>query len=179
MNKKTGWTAAAAAVILAGGLGVWSLAGKEGPAELSKQEIKQMVSGYSARTLQADSASISSHQLTVVSQDRKESVIDLPKDEFFVSIAPYIEQTHPCAIHSLTGCQGELGNQPFEVTVTDEEGQTVVEDTMQSYDNGFIDLWLPRNGTYEVTIQHEGKSSTAKITTNEGDNTCVTTMQLT
>ncbi len=57
-------------------------------------DIKEMVQGYSTDELVAESASITSTQL-IVKEDGSEKVYDLPKDEFFVSIAPYINTTHP------------------------------------------------------------------------------------
>ncbi|RDU37629.1 hypothetical protein DRW41_07240 [Neobacillus piezotolerans] len=56
--------------------------------------IKEMVQGYSTDSLQAESASITSSQL-IVKNDGSEKVYDLPKDAFFVSIAPYVNTTHP------------------------------------------------------------------------------------
>lgn len=59
------------------------------------KNIKQVVQELSTRNLQADSASITSQQLLVKENDGTEKVYDLPRDEFFVSIAPYVNQTHP------------------------------------------------------------------------------------
>ncbi len=57
--------------------------------------VKEMVSDYSARKLKAENASITSQQLIVTDKSGKETSYDLPKDDFFVSIAPYTNQTHP------------------------------------------------------------------------------------
>ena len=57
--------------------------------------IKELVSGFSNHKIEADSAAITSEQLIVTETDGSESVYDLPEDEFFVSIAPYINQSHP------------------------------------------------------------------------------------
>ncbi|WP_211296439.1 CueP family metal-binding protein [Paenibacillus donghaensis] len=123
--------------------------------------------------------SVKSRELIVTGEDQKTTTYDLPKDDFFLSIAPYIEHTHPCATHSLTGCQGELADEEFSVTIDDSEGNTVMDTTlMKSQSNGFIDLWLPRDQTYRVTVEHEGRQSEAELSTFESDDTCVTTMQL-
>jgi hypothetical protein len=58
---------------------------------IQTENIKELVSGYSTGEIEAESASITSEQLIV----NKTEVYDLPTDEFFVSIAPYINQTHP------------------------------------------------------------------------------------
>ena len=138
------------------------------------ENIKELVSGYSTGEVEVESASITSDQLIVNDTE----VYDLPKDEFFVSIAPYIDQTHPCGNHSLTGCQGELVKEEFEVYIEDEDGDVVVDETMTSQENGFIDFWLPRDKTYQVKIEQDGKTVQAEISTFTGDNTCITTMQL-
>lgn len=141
-------------------------------------DIKEMVHDYSVGSFEDVTASITSHELIVTDNDDKETSYDLPEEEFFVSIAPFVEETHPCAIHSLTGCQGELADKEFDVLIQDKEGNVVVEKTMTSLANGFIDLWLPRDKTFQVEIKHEGKTVESEITTFEGDNTCITTMQL-
>lgn len=145
--------------------------------EEGNQDIKEMVHAYSAGNFEAVTASITSHQL-IVTDSGKKTTFDLPKDDFFVSIAPFIEQTHECAIHSLTGCQGELVAKDFDVRIQDEQGNVVIDETVTSLDNGFIDLWLPRDRTYQVNIKHDGKTVESKISTFKGDNTCITTMQL-
>lgn len=57
--------------------------------------IKEMVNGYSTGSLSAKSASITSDQLIVAEENGKEEVYDLTGEEFFVSIAPYVNTTHP------------------------------------------------------------------------------------
>lgn len=146
--------------------------------KLDTQSIKQLVSDYSAGNLKAESASINSRQLIVSGEGTDSAAYDLPEDEFFVSIAPYVEQTHPCATHSLTGCQGELTDQEFDVSITDKEGNTVLEQKIKSQANGFIDLWLPRDKTYQITVAQDGKTAESEISTFDSDNTCITTMQL-
>ncbi|WP_163971664.1 CueP family metal-binding protein [Oceanobacillus halotolerans] len=143
------------------------------------QNIKELVKDYSLGERQAESASITSEELIVTESDDTEEAYPLPEDEFFVSIAPFVNETHPCEIHSLTGCQGEMAEEEFDVYIEDEEGNIVVDDKLQSEANGFIDLWLPRDKTYNVTISNDGKIAESQISTFEGDNTCVTTIQLT
>lgn len=152
--------------------------GKQAENAKSPEEIKQMVYDFSTDKLSAEGASITSHQLIVTSEDKSKTTYDLPQEEFFVSIAPYVNETHPCEIHSLTGCQGEMSNESFDVKVTDQNGNVVIDDKLQAHDNGFIDIWLPRDRVYEVEIGHGDKSSKAQISTYEGDQTCISTMQL-
>ncbi|MBY7144363.1 CueP family metal-binding protein [Virgibacillus sp. NKC19-3] len=142
-------------------------------------DIKELVHYYSTEDIVDEDASITSEQLIVTDkEENEEAIYDLPEDEFFVSIAPFEEQTHPCEIHSLTGCQGEMVQEAFDVYIETAEGNVVIDETMQTEENGFIDLWLPRDETYAVEIKHDGKEVTSEISTYEDDFTCITTMQL-
>jgi hypothetical protein len=177
--KKKIWMASGAVVIVA--LGAILFVGgndKESPTASDTSDVKQLVQQYSSSSMKNLSASITSEQLVVTDNNNKSTAYDLPKDEFFVSIAPYVKNTHPCATHSLTGCQGELTEQEFSVTIEDTEGNVIVDQTMKSQSNGFIDLWLPRDKKYNVMIEQDGVKAKAEISTFKSDNTCVTTMQL-
>lgn len=142
------------------------------------REIKELVQDYSDRNITADSASITSKQLLVIEIDGNEQVYDLPKDEFFVSIAPYINETHPCENHSLTGCQGEMVSEQFDVYIEDAKGNVLVDDTLKTEENGFFDLWLPREQSFNIKIEHQGKAIESEFSTYENDGTCITTMKL-
>lgn len=78
----------------------------------------------------------------------------------------------------MTGCQGELANKEFKVVITNDLGEEILKETLTSHDNGFIDLWLPRDTEYEVSIEHNGKSAKSKLRTYKNSNTCITTMKL-
>lgn len=171
--------AVAVVAIVALGVYLFTLSGENDEPKISKTEdVKQLVQDYTEGKIQNQSASITSKELIVTDSNKKQTVYALPKDEFFVSIAPYINKTHPCATHSLTGCQGELTGEEFSVFIEDSEGNVVLDKTMKSQENGFIDLWLPRDKTYQVTIAQDNKTAKTKLSTFEDDNTCVTTMQL-
>jgi len=142
-------------------------------------DIKELVHEYTIGEFDPNniSASINSHQLVVQEAD-EEKIYDLPEDEFFVSIAPFISETHECAIHSLTSCQGELVEENFHVTVEAEDRETIIDEEMATFANGFIDLWLPRDENFLVRIEQDGKVAEQVLSTFEGDYTCITTMQL-
>jgi len=142
-------------------------------------DIKGLVHEYSVGEATDETASITSKELIVTDKDEDETIYPLPDDEFFVSIAPYINETHPCMNHSLTGCQGELVKEKFDVYIEDTEGNIIVEDTLETEANGFIDLWLPRDKTYNITIDQNGKKVESEFSTFEEDGTCITTLQLT
>lgn len=142
-------------------------------------DIKGLVHEYSIGDIKNETASITSEELIITNSNESETVYSLPEDEFFVSIAPYINETHPCTNHSLTGCQGEMVEEEFDVYIEDMEGNVMLEDTLKTQANGFIDLWLPRDETYNITIYHGGKKVESKFSTFEEDGTCITTLQLT
>lgn len=115
----------------------------------------------------------------VLSDGQVEESMALPADLSYVSIAPFVSQTHECYFHSLTTCRGELGNSEVDVRIIDNEtGDVIVDETSTTFDNGFIGFWLPRDfdGTIDVT-QGDLAGSTA-ISTAEDAATCVTTLQL-
>lgn len=63
--------------------------------ENQTQDIKKLVNDYSVGNITAESASITSHQLIVTDSDGSETEYDLPENDFFISVAPYENQTHP------------------------------------------------------------------------------------
>jgi hypothetical protein len=142
------------------------------------ENIKELVYDYSSGNLSSPSVKATADQLIVTNDDQSTDIYHLPKDEFYVSIAPYINQTHQWTYHFLTGCQAELVNQDFDVYIEDMDGNVVVDETMKSLPNGFIDLWLPRDQKYRVSIKYDGKIVESQLSTFNNDPTCVTTMQL-
>lgn len=117
----------------------------------------------------------------VLMDDQQEVTLPMPEDKFYLSFAPYQQQTHDCHFHSLTTCLGEMQNSDVKVTVTDNKtGQKLVDESMQTFDNGFVGLWLPRGMEGTLTVEAQGKSGTTNISTvSDEDATCLTTLQLT
>lgn len=140
--------------------------------------IKKLVHDYTVGNVEAASASITSSELVVTDENQEVTKYELEGEDFFVSIAPFINETHPCDIHSLTGCQGELVEEDFNVHIEDSEGNVILDEVKQTEANGFIDLWLPREDTFNVIITQGDRETTSEISTYDGDNTCITTMQL-
>ncbi len=125
-------------------------------------------------------ASVRPDELLVTDGDADEESLPMPDDAFYVSFAPYDEQTHDCYFHSLTTCTGEIQNEDVHVTVTDEAtGEVLIDEVRTTFDNGFVGLWLPRGIDATLTVEYDGRSaSTTVSTTNEDDATCITTMRL-
>ena len=124
-------------------------------------------------------ASVQPTELVLTSGDESLETIPIPEDQFYLSVAPYYTSTHPCQFHSLTTCRGEMATEEVHVTVTDNaSGDTLIDEPRTTYDNGFLGLWLPRGITATLTIDHDGRTATAPISTGDDDLTCLTTMQL-
>lgn len=115
----------------------------------------------------------------VLSDEDSEAALDLPEDLFYLSVAPYVDTTHECFYHSLTTCKGELGGEDVRVTVTDDAGKVLVDDETTAFDNGFVGIWLPRDVTGTLEVEHDGKTATTDFGTSQDDPTCLTTLQLT
>ena len=107
------------------------------------------------------------------------ATLPIAGDTFYLSVAPYEARTHDCTFHSLTTCLGEMTDESVDITVTDAAGRTILDETRTTYDNGFVGLWLPRDITGTIRIEHDGKTASTPIATGADDLTCLTTMQLT
>lgn len=122
-------------------------------------------------------ASVRAEQLLLTDAEQ-EIAVPLGTDAFYLSVAPYIDQTHECFYHSLTTCRGELANEDITVRILDDGGEVLVDEQVTTFDNGFVGFWLPHDveGTIEVT--HDGRTGQGTFSTSEEGATCVTTLQL-
>lgn len=122
-------------------------------------------------------ASVRTDEL-VLSAGQEEIALELPEDRYYLSVAPFIEQTHDCFYHSLTTCRGELPSAVVQLRATDSDGTVLVDQSATTYDNGFVGVWLPRalEGTIDVTYG-DLRGQTAFSTAGDGP-TCITTLQL-
>lgn len=111
----------------------------------------------------------------VMYDGEKEYKLALPKDEFYLSFAPYQNNTHPCANHNLITCRGEMVEETFDVRITDKAGKEIVNEQMTSMKNGFIGVWLPKNIEATIFVSYGAKTASAVITTFDDSDTCLTT----
>lgn len=111
--------------------------------------------------------------------DGAEVSVPMPEDVMYVAVAPYLRQTHPCATHYLSGCQGELVGAPVQVQATLADGTVLIDEVMPTMANGFIDLWLPRDQVIDVRLTLDDTSVVAQLTTFADSRTCITDLQLT
>lgn len=120
------------------------------------------------------------HDELVLAADGQEVVLDLPEDQTYVSVAPYVDETHDCFHHSLTTCRGELAGQPVQVTFTDAAtGETLIEEETTTFSNGFAGFWVPSHTTGTIEVTHQGRTGTTEFSTGEDGATCVTDLRLT
>ncbi|TSI12554.1 hypothetical protein FO013_19940 [Brevibacterium aurantiacum] len=115
-----------------------------------------------------------------LSDESAELGLDLPEDTSYISIAPFVDQSHECFYHSLTTCLGELSGEAVDVTITDSAtGEEVVDETATTFDNGFVGFWVPRGITGTVEISSGGRDGTADFSTKDDGATCITGLRLT
>lgn len=110
--------------------------------------------------------------------DGEKASVALPADELVIAIAPYFDRTHPCEIHYMSGCQGELVGVPVDVVASLSDGTVLVDETITTMANGFIELWLPRDVEVSLRMATGGKSVSGTIGTFADSHTCITTLQL-
>ncbi|GAA2576584.1 CueP family metal-binding protein [Dactylosporangium fulvum] len=108
------------------------------------------------------------------------TALEIPAGLFYLSVAPYVDQTHECFFHSLTTCRGELTGQDLQVRITDTAtGKVLVDGAAKTYENGFTGFWLPSGITAKLQVTHDGRTATADIATTADAPTCLTTLRLT
>ena len=158
-----------------------TIADEHGLAGLDAREVIERLDATPLAQRSTDLiASVQPDELVLTSGDRTQS-LPMPAEEFYLSVAPYVSRTHECYFHSLTTCLGELRNEQVHVTVTDRAtGESVVDDTLTTFDNGFVGLWLPRGMTGDITVEHDGRRATSPVSTENADDlTCLTSLRVT
>lgn len=123
-------------------------------------------------------ASVGTDALTLSDASGREASLDLPAQELYVSVAPFVTGTHECFFHSLTTCLGELQGEELAVRVEDAAGTVLVDEARTTAPNGFLGLWLPRDAELSLSLAGAAGEATATLRTDAEAPTCVTTMQL-
>lgn len=117
--------------------------------------------------------SITSEEL-ILTDGSQEVRLPLPEGKFYLSFAPYLGQTHPCATHSLTTCRGELVGKTIHATILTDEGEEVLNGDFMTMENGFTGVWLPADISATIEVSYEGLTASAPIGTFAGSDTCLT-----
>jgi len=116
----------------------------------------------------------------VFSDGQQELAVQMPEDRFYLSVAPYVSQTHECFYHSLTTCQGELSDQDLQVRILDDAtGEVLIDEEVTTYENGFAGFWLPRGLQGSIEVNYDGLTGAADFSTTDEGATCLTALQLT
>ena len=108
-------------------------------------------------------------------QGEDEVSVPLPEDLFFVSIAPYINDVHPCQVHNLITCRGELYGETMLITITLNDGSVLYSEERTTQANGFIGLWLPAGIEGTLSVEMPNRSVSHPISTYTNSDTCITT----
>lgn len=116
----------------------------------------------------------------VLSAGDEELSRDLPAGQFYLSVAPYVSDTHDCFNHSLTTCVGELADTEVGIKVVDQDsGEVLMDEQRSTFANGFVGLWLPRDVEATLTVTSEAGRGSVDISTGVEAPTCLTTLRLT
>lgn len=110
--------------------------------------------------------------------DKMNVEIPLPGDSMMIAIAPYVDKTHSCSTHYISGCQGELVDVPVKVLAVKNDGTVLIDQTLTTMSNGFIELWFPRDIDITLTMESMTRKAEGQLTTFSDSNTCITSMQL-
>ncbi|SDS25323.1 hypothetical protein SAMN04489752_1308 [Brevibacterium siliguriense] len=115
----------------------------------------------------------------VLTDGQREATMALPEGRSYVSIAPFVDATHDCFYHSLTTCLGEMSGEDVDVVITDSAtGETVVDESTTTFDNGFVGFWVPSDVTGTIEVTAAGKTGATEFSTRSDGPTCVTDLKL-
>jgi len=117
-------------------------------------------------------------QLIIEYPNNTNAFIPIPENQMYVVIAPYIETTHACETHYISSCQGELKETEFDLIIKEKDGAIFFDGSMTSLKNGFIELWLPKNNEFDLSIFLNSQKVQLNINTFETGITCITTAKL-
>ena len=120
-------------------------------------------------------ASVMPDQL-VLSSATEEISLELPDDAFYLSIAPFVSQTHECHFHSLTTCVGELSNEDVHVKIIDDAGDVLVDEARTTL------ITVCRGSgtagsTGTIEMSYDGMTGTSDFSISDGSATCITDLQ--
>ncbi len=110
--------------------------------------------------------------------DGRERRVPLPEDRVAIAVAPYLRSTHPCRVHFPSSCRGELAGVKLYVQVREEGGGVYFEGVLKTLENGFFELWLPRDRRYRLQVLYQGYRGELVLETGEDAATCRTDLRL-
>ena len=144
--------------------------------DLNDQELTSIVMALDERLDEPqDIGARITGEALLLYQGEDEVSVPLPEDLFFVSIAPYINDVHPCQVHNLITCRGELFGETMLITITLEDGSVLYSEERTTQANGFIGLWLPAGIEGTLSVEMPNRSVSYPISTYTNSDTCITT----
>lgn len=66
----------------------------------------------------------------------------------------------------------------MDIEIVDKDGKVIYSETRETYRNGFVGVWLPKDIEATLTVNYDGYSNSMDITTYEDSYTCITSLQL-
>lgn len=148
-----------------------------GLAEMDGRQIVEHLDQLPEERPLAVQASVREDEV-LISDGETEVAMALPDDELYYAVAPFVNSTHDCYYHSLSGCQGELVEETMQISIVADDGTVLVEEEATTYRNGFLGYWLPRDVSGTVTVEYDGQTGEVDFSTGPDSPTCVTTLQL-
>ena len=144
--------------------------------DLNDQELTSIVMALDERLDEPqDIGARITGEALLLYQGEDEVSVPLPEDLFFVSIAPYINDVHPCQVHNLITCRGELYGETMLITITLNDGSVLYSEERTTQANGFIGLWLPAGIEGTLSVEMPNRSVSYPISTYANSDTCITT----
>ncbi|QLY39719.1 hypothetical protein HF295_02130 [Hujiaoplasma nucleasis] len=141
----------------------------------SHEEVYNLIYQLENNLLSNNTQASIDHEKIYITEPSKSYEINMPDDLFYIAFAPYINLTHLCYNHSLTGCLGEMINKDIEVKIYNEENDLIKDKVMNTGHDGFIGLYLDPHANYQITVTYQDK--TAVFTSNTLQ-TCYTEVRL-
>ena len=144
--------------------------------DLNDQELTSIVMALDERLDEPqDIGARITGEALLLYQGEDEVSVPLPEDLFFVSIAPYFNDVHPCQVHNLITCRGELYGETMLITLTLNDGSVLYSEERTTQANGFIGLWLPAGIEGTLSVEMPNRSVSHPISTYTNSDTCITT----
>ncbi len=143
--------------------------------DLEGLTTEEMIESLDKQTLDGSiiSAGVLEREFIISHEDGEDSY-PIDDDVFYLSFAPYINETHPCHNHNLVTCQSELAGETVDVFIETDDGDVLIDKEVTLYDNGFKGVWLPSDISGTITVDYEDKTVTAPLGTYSDSGTCMT-----
>ncbi|MGO1385407.1 MAG: CueP family metal-binding protein [Arachnia sp.] len=149
----------------------------QGLSDLSPREVVEALDQDPAPRPLSLMASVRYDEVTL-DDGTLQASLPLDGDDFYISVAPYENQTHDCYFHSLGTCQGELTETDVHISVVSEDGETLVDKDATTYANGFVGFWVPKDIRGTITITRGDVAGEVEFSSDDEGPTCITGLQL-